>query len=129
MELTPQKHHSPVHQCILEQWSDCIDIVLSHLSDVLKEERKRLQNSILHVQLRDTVLVHQGWNHGEWGARLCDDRYGNGCADTILPLLYFEVVKESRQYILRTGRREGREGREGRLRGRGGKEGRWGGGR
>lgn len=46
------------------------------------------------------VLVHEGWQDGEGRASLCHNGDGNGCADTVLPLLYLEVVEERDQDIL-----------------------------
>ena len=72
----------------------------SNLSDVLEQERKRLQHSVLHVQLGHAVLVHQGGKDGERGARLGDDRYGDGGAHAVLPLLHLQVVEQRCQDVV-----------------------------
>ena len=109
----------PVHQRIFQQWGDCVDIVLAHLPDVLEEKGERFQNSVLDVQFRNTVLVHESRDDGEGGAGFCNDGNGYCGADTILPLLDLEIVEESSQHILRSGERGGeRERGRGRERGR-----------
>ena len=79
--------YSPVHEGVLEQRRDRVDVVLAHLADVLEEERERLQDAVLDVELRHAVLVHEAGQHGEGGARLGDDGDGDRGADSVLALL------------------------------------------
>ena len=102
----------PVHQRIFQQRGDCVDIVLAHLPDVLEEKGERFQNSVLDIQFRNTVLVHESRDDGKGGAGFCDDGNGYCGADTILPLLDLEIVEESSQHILRSGERGGERERE-----------------
>lgn len=48
----------PVHESILQQRRDGIDVVFAHLSNVLEQEREGLQYTVLHVELRHAVFVH-----------------------------------------------------------------------
>ena len=86
--------HLPVHECILKQWRHRVDVILAHLANVLEHEGERLEDAILYIQLRHTVLIHEAGQHGEWGARLGNDRYGNSGTDTVLSLLYLQVVEK-----------------------------------
>ena len=92
----------PVHQSIFQQGSHGVDVVLAHFSDVLKHEGQRLQDAILNVELWDAVLVHEGWQHGEGGAGLRNDGYGNGRTHPVLSFLDFEIIQESCQHIVWT---------------------------
>ena len=38
---------SPVHEGVLEERRDCVDVVLAHLADVLEEEGERLEHAVL----------------------------------------------------------------------------------
>ena len=92
----------PVHQSIFQQGRHGVDVVLAHFSDVLEHEGQRLQDAILNVELWDAVLVHEGWQHCEGGAGLCNDGYGNRSAHPVLSLLDFEIIQESCQHIVWT---------------------------
>lgn len=48
----------PVHESILQQRRDGIDVVFAHLSNVLEQEGEGLQYTVLHVELRHAVFVH-----------------------------------------------------------------------
>ena len=37
----------PVHECVLEERRDGVDVVLAHLADVLEEEGERLEHAVL----------------------------------------------------------------------------------
>lgn len=58
--------YSPVHECVLQQWCDSIDVVFTHLSNVLKQEREGLEYTVLHIEFRHTVFVHECRQHCEW---------------------------------------------------------------
>ena len=45
-----------ISQCVLEKRSDCIDVILGHLSDVLEHECQTFQDSVLYIQLLHSVL-------------------------------------------------------------------------
>lgn len=86
------KKFVPVHKSVLQERGDRVDVVLAHLSDVLKQEAERLEHSVLHVQFWYSVLVHERWQNGERRTGLRDDRYGYCCAHTVLSLLHLQVV-------------------------------------
>ena len=44
---------------ILEERGDCVDVIFTHFADVLKQEWKSFQHTILYVQFWDSVLIHQ----------------------------------------------------------------------
>lgn len=84
----------PVHQGIFQEWSDSIDVIFTHLTDVLEQERQGLEDAVLDIQLRDPVLVHQGREDREWWARLGHDGNRYSRADTVLAFLHFEIVQQ-----------------------------------
>ncbi|RUP50239.1 hypothetical protein BC936DRAFT_139883 [Jimgerdemannia flammicorona] len=86
-------HKIPIHKRVFEQRRDGIDIILAHLTDILEDERHRLEHAVLYVELWHAVLVHEGRQDGEGGAGLGYDGDGNGCAHAVLALLYLEVVE------------------------------------
>lgn len=96
LELKPKHHNavlSPVHQCILQQGRDSIDVVLAHLPDVLKQEGQGLEHAVLHVELRHAVLVHESGEHGERRTGLSHDGDGHGGTHSVLTLLNLQVVE------------------------------------
>ena len=38
---------SPIHERVLEERCDSVDVVLAHLADVLEEEGERLEHAVL----------------------------------------------------------------------------------
>lgn len=60
-------------ESVLEESGDGVDIVLGHLSDILEDERERLQASVSDVQLGRSVLVQYGRDGGEGPTGLGDD--------------------------------------------------------
>ena len=44
-----------VHQSVLQQWSDSVDVVFAHLSNILEQETKTLENTILYIEFRYSV--------------------------------------------------------------------------
>mmetsp|Transcript_9934 Transcript_9934/g.17038 ORF Transcript_9934/g.17038 Transcript_9934/m.17038 type:complete len:221 (-) Transcript_9934:402-1064(-) len=94
-------HEVAVHESVLQQGGDGVDVVLAHLADVLEEEGQRLEHAVLHVELRHAVLVHERGEHGEGRARLRHDGDGHRCAHAVLPLLHLQVVQQRRQHVLR----------------------------
>jgi hypothetical protein len=90
-----------VHECILEQWCDSVDIILAHFAYVLKEKGERLEHTVLHVELGHPVLVHQRRQHGEGRTRFGNDGDGHRGADTVLPLLHLQVVEQGGQHVVR----------------------------
>eukprot|EP00962_Isochrysis_galbana_P056214 scaffold28112_cov112-Isochrysis_galbana.AAC.2 len=76
-------------------------VVAPHLANVLEQKGERLEHAVLHVELRDAVLVEQTGQHGEGRARLGHDGDGDGGADAVLPLLHLEVVEQRGQHVLR----------------------------
>ena len=97
----------PVHEGIFKQRCHCIDVVLAHLSNVLKQERKRLEDTILNIELRYSVLIHEGWQHGEGRTGLRNNGNSDSGAHPVLTLLYLKIVQQSSQYILGTARAVG----------------------
>ena len=57
-----------VSECVFEQGSHSVNVVLSHLSDVLEHECQTFQDSVLHVQFLHSIFIHQGGENGEWSA-------------------------------------------------------------
>mmetsp|Transcript_11483 Transcript_11483/g.22235 ORF Transcript_11483/g.22235 Transcript_11483/m.22235 type:complete len:601 (-) Transcript_11483:2097-3899(-) len=90
-----------VHQRVLEQRHHRVDVVATHLANVLEEEGERLEDAVLDVELGDAVLVEQSGEHSEGRARLGDDGDGDGGADAVLPLLHLEVVQQRSEHVLR----------------------------
>ena len=86
-------HQVAISQSILEKWGHCIDVVFGHLPDVLKHESQTFQDTILHVQLLNPVLVHQGRQHSERSTTLRYDSNSYRCAHSKLSFLHFQVVK------------------------------------
>ena len=93
-------HDLPVHQSIFEQRCHSVDIILSHLANVFKEKGERLEDTILDVQLRHTILIHEGGEDGKGGAGFSYNGNGDCGAHSHLSLLHLEVVQECCQYIL-----------------------------
>ena len=93
-------HDLPVHQSIFEQGCHSVDIILSHLPNVFKEKGERLEDTILDVQLRHTILIHEGGEDSKRGAGFSNNGNGNCGAHSHLSLLHLEVVQERCQYIL-----------------------------
>ena len=94
--------HSPVHQCVLQEGCDGVDVVFAHLSNVFKHEGEGFEHAILDIQLWHTVLIHQGWQHGERRTCLCHNGDSHCCAHTILTLLHLQVVQQCGQNIVGT---------------------------
>jgi hypothetical protein len=82
-----------IHEGVLQQRHDGVDVVLRHLANVLEQERQRLEHAVLHVELGHAVLVHERGQHGERLTRLCDDGDGDGGAHSVLTLLHLQVVQ------------------------------------
>mmetsp|Transcript_146 Transcript_146/g.351 ORF Transcript_146/g.351 Transcript_146/m.351 type:complete len:636 (+) Transcript_146:233-2140(+) len=97
-------HEVAVHQRVLQQRRDRIDVVLAHLPDVLKHERERLEHAVLHVELGRAVLVHERRQHSERCARLCHDRDRDRRTHAVLALLHLEVVEKRDEHVLRANR-------------------------
>ena len=93
-------HDLPVHQSIFEQRCHSVDIILSHLANVFKEKGERLEDTILDVQLRHTILIHEGREDGKGGAGFSYNGNGDCGAHSHLSLLHLEVVQERGQHIL-----------------------------
>mmetsp|Transcript_34471 Transcript_34471/g.51075 ORF Transcript_34471/g.51075 Transcript_34471/m.51075 type:complete len:339 (+) Transcript_34471:347-1363(+) len=91
-----------VHQCVFQDWSHCVNIVLAHFANIFEHEAQTLQDTILHVQLGYSVLVHESRQHREGTTGLSDDGDGYSGADTKLSLLNFEVVQQGAEHIVRT---------------------------
>ena len=91
---------SPVHEGVLEERRDCVDVVLAHLADVLEQEAQRLENTVLHVELGHAVLVHQAGQDGEWGTSFGNNCDGDCRADPVLSFLHFEVVQKSGEHVV-----------------------------
>ena len=89
----------PVHERVLQQRDDRVDVVLAHLADVLEHEAQGLEDSVLHIRVWDLVLVHDARNHSEGRARLRDDGDGHGGAHPVLPVLDLEVVQKGCQHV------------------------------
>ena len=48
-----------IHERVFEQRRDGVDVILSHLSNVLEQTRQRFQHAVLHVALGHAVLIHE----------------------------------------------------------------------
>mmetsp|Transcript_67790 Transcript_67790/g.141343 ORF Transcript_67790/g.141343 Transcript_67790/m.141343 type:complete len:562 (-) Transcript_67790:1430-3115(-) len=108
-------HEVAVHECVLQQRRHGVHVVLAHLADVLEEEGQRLEHAVLHVELRQAVLVEKGREHGKRAARLRHNRNRHRGAHAVLSLLHLEVVEEHGQHVLRAdGFRNVAEGVDGR---------------
>lgn len=57
--------NSPVHECVLQQRCDSVDVVFAHLSNVLKQEGQGFQHTVLDVKLWDSILIHKCRQHCE----------------------------------------------------------------
>mmetsp|Transcript_85338 Transcript_85338/g.241568 ORF Transcript_85338/g.241568 Transcript_85338/m.241568 type:complete len:278 (+) Transcript_85338:126-959(+) len=90
----------PIHERVLEDGGDGVDVVLAHLADVLEHEAQALEDTVLHVQLRHAVLVHQRGQHRERAARLGDDGDGHRGADAQLALLDLQVVQQGAEHVV-----------------------------
>mmetsp|Transcript_45842 Transcript_45842/g.81937 ORF Transcript_45842/g.81937 Transcript_45842/m.81937 type:complete len:859 (-) Transcript_45842:1570-4146(-) len=88
-----------VHEGILQQGADSIDVVLAHLTNVLEQEGHGLEDPILDVELGHTVLVHEGGDDGEGGARFGHNGNGDGGAHAVLTLLHLQVVQQGGQHV------------------------------
>ena len=44
-----------VHQSVLQHRSDSVDVVFAHLSNILEQETKTLENTILYIEFRYSV--------------------------------------------------------------------------
>ena len=87
-------HEDPVHQCILKNHHNQVDIVSQLWSKVLKHEGERLETTHAHVQLHCAVLVQDSRDAREWPARLGNDGNGDGAADVGLARLHVQVSQE-----------------------------------
>mmetsp|Transcript_12152 Transcript_12152/g.34729 ORF Transcript_12152/g.34729 Transcript_12152/m.34729 type:complete len:264 (+) Transcript_12152:353-1144(+) len=77
-----------------------MDVILAHLTDVLEHEAQALEHAVLHVELGDSVLVHERGQHGERAASLRDNGDGHRCTYTELPLLHLQVIEQRAQHIV-----------------------------
>lgn len=101
LTLSPSTVHLPVHECVFQQRRHSVDVVFAHLSNVLEQKGERLEHAILHVELRDTVLVHERGQNGERRAGLRHYGDGHGGADSVLSFLDLQVVEECGQHVMR----------------------------
>mmetsp|Transcript_22144 Transcript_22144/g.59274 ORF Transcript_22144/g.59274 Transcript_22144/m.59274 type:complete len:407 (+) Transcript_22144:133-1353(+) len=92
----------PIHERVLEDGGDGVDVVLAHLADVLEHEAQALEDTVLHVQLRHAVLVHQRGQYREGATRLGNDGDGHCGADAQLTLLNLEIVQQGAEHIVRS---------------------------
>lgn len=67
-----------------------------------------LEDTILHIELRHAVLVHERRQHCVGCARLSHNCNGHRRADAILSLLHLQVVEKRGEHVLR-GQEEDRE--------------------
>ena len=81
----------PVHERVLEERDDRVDVVLSHLADVLEHEGECLEDAVLHVEFGDSILVHECGDDSEGRAGLGDDRDRHRRADAQLTLLHLHT--------------------------------------
>mmetsp|Transcript_74277 Transcript_74277/g.86204 ORF Transcript_74277/g.86204 Transcript_74277/m.86204 type:complete len:270 (-) Transcript_74277:22-831(-) len=95
-------HKISVGERIFQQWGNGVDIIFAHLADIFKHKAQRFQHTVLDIKFRNSILIHKSWEHSEWPAVLSNDSNSNCCTDSVLSLLYFEIVQQSNQHILRT---------------------------
>mmetsp|Transcript_25464 Transcript_25464/g.36336 ORF Transcript_25464/g.36336 Transcript_25464/m.36336 type:complete len:237 (-) Transcript_25464:2044-2754(-) len=91
-----------IHQSIFEKWRHGIDVILAHLSNVLKHKAESLEHSILNVYFWYAILIHKCRKDGEGATSLCDDGNSNGSTNSHLAVLHFQIIQECVQNILRT---------------------------
>mmetsp|Transcript_47908 Transcript_47908/g.101821 ORF Transcript_47908/g.101821 Transcript_47908/m.101821 type:complete len:232 (-) Transcript_47908:2403-3098(-) len=89
-----------IHEGVLKEGGDSVDVVLAHLTDVLEHEAQRLEDAVLDVELRDAVLIHERRQDREGSARLGHDRHRHGRAHPHLPILHLEVVEQRVEHVL-----------------------------
>src|SRR6266480_4017349 len=88
-----------IGKSVFKKRSDGIDVILCHLSNVLKEEGHGLDHTVLNIQFGNSIFVHQCRQNGEWCTSLGDDTNCNCCADSALTFLDTQIVQESCQNI------------------------------
>mmetsp|Transcript_12568 Transcript_12568/g.18761 ORF Transcript_12568/g.18761 Transcript_12568/m.18761 type:complete len:241 (+) Transcript_12568:188-910(+) len=91
-----------IHQSIFEKWCHGIDVILAHLSNVLKHEAESLEHSILNVHFWNTILIHECWEDCEGTTSLSDDGNGNGGTHSHLAVLHLQVIEQCVQNVLWT---------------------------
>mmetsp|Transcript_13092 Transcript_13092/g.26584 ORF Transcript_13092/g.26584 Transcript_13092/m.26584 type:complete len:215 (-) Transcript_13092:3136-3780(-) len=91
-----------IHQSIFEKWSHSVDVILAHLSNVLKHEAESLEHSILNVHFWNAILIHECREDCEWTTSLSDDGNGDSGAHSHLAVLDFEVIEQCVQNVLWT---------------------------
>ena len=87
---------------ILQEGDNAVDVVLSHVTNILEHEAKRLQNAILNVEFRDSIFIHECRENSERPTCLCDNSNCDCGADTHLAILNLEVVQQCMKDILGT---------------------------
>lgn len=65
MKSGQESFHSPVHESVLQQWRHCVNVIFAHFSNILEKEGKGLEHTVLHIQLWNAVLIHEGRQHGK----------------------------------------------------------------
>merc|ERR1711907_98095 len=94
-------HQISICKGILKQSCDCVNIVLGHFTNVLEHETEGLQNTVLDIELRDSILVHKSWNNCEWATSFSNNSDSDSRTNSALSLLDFKIVHQSVQDILR----------------------------
>ena len=82
-----------VHERVLQQWRNSVYVIFTHLTNVLEQKWERFQHTVLHIQFGHAIFVHESGKYCERRTRLRYDGNGHGSADTILSLLYFQIVQ------------------------------------
>mmetsp|Transcript_59885 Transcript_59885/g.165715 ORF Transcript_59885/g.165715 Transcript_59885/m.165715 type:complete len:203 (+) Transcript_59885:510-1118(+) len=94
----------PVHEGVLQDGRYRVDVILAHLTDVLKHETQALQDTVLDIQLWHPVLVHECRQDSEGPTCLGHNGNGDSGADAQLPLLHLQVVQQGAQDVVRPNR-------------------------
>mmetsp|Transcript_11968 Transcript_11968/g.18007 ORF Transcript_11968/g.18007 Transcript_11968/m.18007 type:complete len:312 (+) Transcript_11968:864-1799(+) len=93
-------HLITIHQRIFQQRCNRINVILSHIPNIFKHERERLEHSILNVQFWNAVLIHNRWQHSEGGTRLCNNGNCHSGTNAHLSILHLQIVQQRMKHIL-----------------------------
>jgi len=83
-----------IGQSVLKQGSHRVDVVFAHFTDVFEQERKRFEDTILHVEFWNSVLVHESRKHRERSAGFGHDGNSDGGTNSVLSFLDLVCFEE-----------------------------------
>lgn len=64
-----------IGQSVFQTGDDRVNVVFTHLTDVLEQERHRFETTVSYIEFRSSVLVKNGGNTSERSTSLGDDSY------------------------------------------------------